>query len=693
LYAQVENALAKKQLEFFTFYEWCFLLTQIYDRVHQSPVITTSGRITACMREICAQILPRLMEYVCSLTDATFSEQSDDTRNSILRSILEGVFIGEDGAEFARVDATSSESELEKPDTFIVRFVGSSEGSEKKQASIEQKQLTASSHSSSIVSQGELDVVSTEAEIGKQCVYDEVVKSCAPLETTQPSDKTSEQIKVEDDQNVDLCVTELQNCQDKLKLKQKGNALFKKGRFHDALLYYTQGMRLIEGSPWSLLDIVLVMNRSKTFARLNMWMHAFMDIALIETYAEQHMYAGIIYRIQDVQAKIECLCELKMYAEARQAFEQDLLYHPRLSLQQRNELLKDYTRVRMLALLQTDEHGNVRKKSSSAEKSVEDGNPIGLYPICMQPLYEKLLEPMSPSAQEDPFVDINKNTSGRVEIRNVGAVAGAGVFAVRSFSKGDVIYSERAAIAASLERNRCHACMKKRVTVACERNCGELYCSVTCRQMAKKTYHFKRYCSAVVQDETNMTRERMTHKGAKVADRVLLLIQKLLASWTYHDSILNHPLVRLLRMPAWQGHPPLDYVFRMCQQWKALLSLSRADPLYFDFPTFEYVRFLCLQYAIDLRGVNDADNQRGFGVALYATSSFLNHCCTPNAVWKIHADTAGDTLKLVAIRPISANEEVFVSYTDVNMDCESRQQDLKIRYGFICQCIKCHRQK
>jgi tetratricopeptide (TPR) repeat protein len=648
--AQVEHALPKKHKKFFTFHEWCFLLTQMYERVHNSAIVTTSGRITACMREICAQILPRLMEYVCAHTDTTYAEQSDDTRKSILHNILEGVFIAaDDNGVDVRCGADATSSVLEErrtPDNCIVHFVGSPEEKKEKH--------TSSAHTSL---------------------------------------NTAEQVKNEEIQNNDFCVSELHNCQDKLKLKQKGNALFNKGQFCDALLYYTQGMRLIEGSPWSLLDIVLVMNRSKTFARLNMWMHAFMDISLIETYAEQPVYAGVIYRVQDVKSKIECLCELKMYTEARQAFEQDLLYHPRLTLEERSELLKDYTRVRLLAFLQTDEHGHARSHLQTTERSADDNTPIGSYRICMQPLFEKLSTPMLPSAQNDPFVHINKNTMGRVTIRNAGAVAGAGIFAERSFSKGDVIYRERAALAISLEHNRCQVCMKKNVTVACERNCGELYCSVTCREAAKKMFHFKRYCSAVVQQETKMTRERMNQKGAKVADRVLLLLQKLLASWTYHDSILNHPLVRLLRLPVWQDQPPLEYVSEMCGQWHAMLALTRADPLYFDFPTFEYVRFLCLQYAIDLCSDSATNKERGFGVALYATSSFLNHGCTPNAVWKINADTAGDTLKLVALRPISANEEVLVSYTNVNMDCDTRQKDLQLRYGFTCQCTKCQQQK
>jgi len=188
-------------------------------------------------------------------------------------------------------------------------------------------------------------------------------------------------------------------------------------------------------------------------------------------------------------------------------------------------------------------------------------------------------------------------------------------------------------------------------------------------------------------------RQQIHEEGAKLSARMLLLLQKLLASWIHHDSILNHPLIRLLKMPAWDGHPPLDYVAGTCERWQSLLNLSRADPLYFDFPTFEYVHFLCQQYAIDLCSVQGTQNQRGFGVALYETSSFLNHSCVPNAIWKINADTDGDMLKLVAIRPISADEEVLVSYTSDDMDYTTRQQDLKRRYGFVCMCTKCKQRK
>lgn len=90
---------------------------------------------------------------------------------------------------------------------------------------------------------------------------------------------------------------------------------------------------------------------------------------------------------------------------------------------------------------------------------------------------------------------------------------------------------------------------------------------------------------------------------------------------------------------------------------------------------------------MDLHSGNFLNNE---GVALFQLQSACNHSCVPNAEpTYLHNNSR---LSLVALRDISAGEEICISYLD---DCalersrHSRQKELKENYLFICICEKC----
>ena len=75
------------------------------------------------------------------------------------------------------------------------------------------------------------------------------------------------------------------------------------------------------------------------------------------------------------------------------------------------------------------------------------------------------------------------------------------------------------------------------------------------------------------------------------------------------------------------------------------------------------------------------------GTATYPTASYFNHSCAPNAHprWE-HGDS---TITIRALRPITAGEELFITYVDANESRASRRARLRESYGFHCACARC----
>jgi hypothetical protein len=75
------------------------------------------------------------------------------------------------------------------------------------------------------------------------------------------------------------------------------------------------------------------------------------------------------------------------------------------------------------------------------------------------------------------------------------------------------------------------------------------------------------------------------------------------------------------------------------------------------------------------------------GSGHYPTIARMNHSCDPNVEWKFVNGTA--EVELVALRPISQGEELFISYIDQTMDVSHRREKLRSLYGFLCECWRC----
>lgn len=76
----------------------------------------------------------------------------------------------------------------------------------------------------------------------------------------------------------------------------------------------------------------------------------------------------------------------------------------------------------------------------------------------------------------------------------------------------------------------------------------------------------------------------------------------------------------------------------------------------------------------------------GFG--LYTLTSCINHSCDPNVALLKPIGGLDSATTLVAIRPLVAGEQLFISYIDEDLPLEERQAALE-DYGFVCECNKC----
>ncbi|KZV94203.1 SET domain-containing protein [Exidia glandulosa HHB12029] len=67
--------------------------------------------------------------------------------------------------------------------------------------------------------------------------------------------------------------------------------------------------------------------------------------------------------------------------------------------------------------------------------------------------------------------------------------------------------------------------------------------------------------------------------------------------------------------------------------------------------------------------------------------SRANHSCMPNVVFEWDYKTFQGSL--IAVRPIEAGEEIFLSYTDISARKAVRRETLQRMYRFKCTCLKC----
>ncbi|KIW90463.1 uncharacterized protein Z519_09109 [Cladophialophora bantiana CBS 173.52] len=87
------------------------------------------------------------------------------------------------------------------------------------------------------------------------------------------------------------------------------------------------------------------------------------------------------------------------------------------------------------------------------------------------------------------------------------------------------------------------------------------------------------------------------------------------------------------------------------------------------------------------------------GLILHPTPALLNHSCDPNVFVRFDIPPVGaqedfppyGNISFNALRPIAKDEELTLSYIDTTFPFDKRQEELKDRYFFTCNCSLCSR--
>jgi hypothetical protein len=99
----------------------------------------------------------------------------------------------------------------------------------------------------------------------------------------------------------------------------------------------------------------------------------------------------------------------------------------------------------------------------------------------------------------------------------------------------------------------------------------------------------------------------------------------------------------------------------------------------------------CLRIQCNAFGLTEAspatetNTQRQRGLAVYLSSSFFNHSCSPN----VGFFRRGRFLAFIALEDIDEGAQLFISYVKAGLPVAERQKKLKETYFFDCRCDRC----
>lgn len=96
------------------------------------------------------------------------------------------------------------------------------------------------------------------------------------------------------------------------------------------------------------------------------------------------------------------------------------------------------------------------------------------------------------------------------------------------------------------------------------------------------------------------------------------------------------------------------------------------------------IQHICVIDAFTTK-VGGVDNENGCHEIIAPITSYLKHSCAPN----VSKFLLGQSIIVVAMRPIAPGEQLFVSYCDILKNQNDRQNILQMEYGFQCSCERC----
>jgi hypothetical protein len=245
----------------------------------------------------------------------------------------------------------------------------------------------------------------------------------------------------------------------------------------------------------------------------------------------------------------------------------------------------------------------------------------------------------------------------KVEIRKTDR--GLATFATKDIMDQEVIFEELPVITSLMNTTHCFHCSRQVPSNPTRGEHGKVYCTKICRYIAYASYiHVlkERNVTALLKEDFR-DGNIVFIKCVGMALTRNCSIQDLTEFKTFHAGAIKHAEVRKV------GH------------WFHIVSTLGllGDPR-FDFRTFQFVDSLV------------RTNAFGFsfeGSTFFRLATLINHSCEDNADYIVTHN-----IRLVAIRSISAGEEIRINYS-AEQSCYDRCFQLAYSYGFICDCSKC----
>ena len=295
---------------------------------------------------------------------------------------------------------------------------------------------------------------------------------------------------------------------------------------------------------------------------------------------------------------------------------------------------------------------------------------------------------------------VRDTSKGGCEVRKSNIdEADLGVFAAKSFSKGEDIVIDHTYMAASSEGGRCLVCCQQLP----ETTAAEQFCCADHFELARSK--FPPNDRTVDVDFNELEKSGLVRNNTRNPLTDVLLLRRFLAIVTKHTNPSDadvHPLqvpevACLAANYAGEVRFPWNFLQAVVLPLRILESLG--IDLFAD-QRFDTWVIHTIWYRINNNQAGGfIDGFRGQNATaiqgVYPCHSLFNHSCEPNVTYDDHPTQAAQVMR--AKRDIQKGEELYIAY-DLGLDAEGmgvweRREALRNWMGGECKCARCVRER
>jgi len=259
---------------------------------------------------------------------------------------------------------------------------------------------------------------------------------------------------------------------------------------------------------------------------------------------------------------------------------------------------------------------------------------------------------------------------------------GKGLFAMEDIPAKEVIFREFALICTPeyLPTDCCHFCCKYGNVVEC---CSEeRYCSVSCKELAKETFH-KFVCP---KENPNLqpfydSLRTVEQNGRFPGEYWTLKLLGLCISNANPKKTLEHLLQRFFHIGKKMEHA-FDYkkLIEVFHSSKDNIQRIFAEQLHEeDLEKLALIPYLNAQQILTYH--QESKKFIPFGGGLFLFQSLINHSCQANV--EVINTTVTKSVSVIAIRQISSGEEICSDYT---LNTPKHRECLQNNWNISCTC-------